>query len=192
MKTVVNFRKGWGKFQLRVIEEEAGIIGGGDDEAEAEICGTLPSSSSPRTPECEKYPRRARFSIAWWVVGRTLWEMRLESLLSACLPSVTWVGLKWEDKTLEEGGLLSWLFSFFLVVLKSWVRRWLGGEGRKDESLFLFFLFFFSLFFCLWRQFCIFSRYPFPLLHQGDVSTYCHDSSSTSSLLLFFSFLSSS
>ena len=55
MKTVVKFWKALGKFQLRVLVEEVGVIARGDDEAEAEICVTLPSSSSPRTPKYEKY-----------------------------------------------------------------------------------------------------------------------------------------
>ena len=64
MKTVVNVRKGSGKFQLRVIVEEAGVIGGGDDQAEGEICGALPSSSSPRTPECGKYRSSAHYTFS--------------------------------------------------------------------------------------------------------------------------------
>ena len=65
MKTVVNFWKGRGKFQLKVVEEEAGVIAVDDVEAEAkaEICGTLPSSSSPRTPECESYRSSAHYTL---------------------------------------------------------------------------------------------------------------------------------
>ena len=59
MKTVVKFWKVLGKFQLRVVVEEAGVIGDGNDEAEAGICGTLLSLSSPRTTECEKYQSSA-------------------------------------------------------------------------------------------------------------------------------------
>ena len=44
-----------GEFQLRVVVVEFGVIGGRDDEAEAEISGTHLLSSSPRNPECEKY-----------------------------------------------------------------------------------------------------------------------------------------